>query len=361
MGPGGVETEHEYQTSLINLQNWLGKMRDSKMEYCPDVVHNAIILQEFLNQKILTHKERWFYAARVSVDGCMSLEQKATSAVESQNQTMKWSSSKRVTPSMSCCESLMTQDTQHKTRMDNRRIQIMSDVRSHPLWAKTRTATHVTKRAESVLQQRKSQVGKYAFRAVSEWEVQMVRYSKTQPYFCPNCDNMKTCRSCSTSSPITKFRRLRRITITRTHDNGFEMRCSCLAYSDTGIPCHHVCCLLTIERRHIFVRWHRQYAACYNRPKYEEWTDYYKRRRSDRRLLITFEEYSKVMEFVKRNQGAFSAELFVLDNSIPNERNPSGLLTSTETFGRKEESTILRCNRQVYESGLLSQETCETC
>jgi hypothetical protein len=153
--------------------------------------HNAIILQEFLLKKILPHKERWFYADRVAVDGCMSLEQKASSAVESQNQTMKWSASKRVTPSMSCCESIMTQDTQHKNRMDNRRIQVMSDLRSHPLWAKTHTATHVTKRAESVLQQRKSQVGNYAFRAVSEWEVQMVRCSKTHPYFCPNAI---TCR-----------------------------------------------------------------------------------------------------------------------------------------------------------------------
>ena len=85
-------------------------------------------------------------------------------------------------------------------------------------------------------------------------------------------------------------------------------------------------------------------------------TEYYERRSDRRLLIITVEEYSKVMEFVKRNQGAFSVDLFVMEKSIPIQKNPNDRLTLTETVGGTEESVIRLCNIEVYESELLSRE-----
>jgi hypothetical protein len=115
MGLEGVEDEDEYAESLQCLKNWLGSFTN-QASYLHD---NAQVLHEFLANRIIPFKARWFFPGR---KGLLTLNHKTTSPLESINMTLKCNSGLHVRPNMSLFESFRTQEQQVNTRMNEKGI-----------------------------------------------------------------------------------------------------------------------------------------------------------------------------------------------------------------------------------------------
>ena len=61
MGIGGVETEQEFNISYRDLSIWLIQQQDSVDN---DIYHNAVVINDWLIQKILPNNKRWLFAYR---------------------------------------------------------------------------------------------------------------------------------------------------------------------------------------------------------------------------------------------------------------------------------------------------------
>jgi hypothetical protein len=142
-----VETDTEYNYSLKMLRKWLVSADKKHRE-------NAITLDDFLTMRILPHKNRFLFPGR---ERRMTLDQKATSALGSINQTIKVMAGKKVTPNMSMRESLRTMDIQVEGPLSERHLRACREVRALSLYAISPTSDIVTKPCESQVGQQTKQ------------------------------------------------------------------------------------------------------------------------------------------------------------------------------------------------------------
>jgi hypothetical protein len=187
MSLSGVETEEEFQVSLRLLRKWLFELHcdTNKPRH---LRHNATVLDEFLTKSIMPHKDRWFFPGR---NRRMTLDQKATSAVESINQKIKWASGKHVTPSMSLCESLRTMDMQVDRVLRDRAIYSQRQAVARALYARTPTVNFITKEGESLLTTQREQSQYYGCRVQSHSMIIMKRLPNTHTY-CAECESQSS-------------------------------------------------------------------------------------------------------------------------------------------------------------------------
>lgn len=313
MSLGGVETEEEFQISLWLLRKWLYELH-CNMSNSTHLRHNATILDEFLTKSILPHQDRWFFPGR---NRRMTLDQKATSAVESINQKIKWASGKHVSPNMSLRESLRTMDMQADRVLRYRAIQSHRQAGARALYARTPTVNVITKEAESLLTTQREQSQYYGCQVQSNSMILMKRLPTTHTY-CAKCEIQSSlagggegyfddddfgrapacCPVHSSMSPIPAFARIRRIEMFYLGPEGdfYEIRCSCLFHPTTGIPCRHIIRLLnSVLPHHIFVRWHKRFLAHYKKQNYEAITQEFAEKNRDRRLILSKPEYDSFM------------------------------------------------------------------
>jgi len=349
---GGVETEEEFQTSKNLLYEWLHVLSQGDD---PEVRQNSIVLESFLSQKIIHHKKKWFLPGRRRR---MTLNQKATSLLESVNQTMKYASSRKVTPNMSLLTSLKTQDDQVNLRMCELKLKVQRDLHSRPLWVNSATAPYVTMNCESMNQQQLEQSVNYACRKVHALKVEMKRLPDTTR-FCDDCRPRDDycCPKHSASSPIPVFNRIRVLEFIPTGGDGYlELRCSCLFHPTTGIPCRHVRCILqTILPRHIFIRWHKCYFVNYKRDGHEQSTESFKQHQNERRLLITKIEYENIMQAVQVNTEHWDKPASFFQSQAPSQANAKGVVPLEEEDIR-EVVYASQDDGDRYSFGLLSQQ-----
>ena len=113
--------------------------------------------------------------------------------------------------------------------------------------------------------------------------------------FCTDCTDDIVCPVCSPTSPVCRIKRRRKIFI-HLHDtifNKFVVTCSCPYQATYGIPCRHVTKLLRVKKEHVFVRWHRDYAALY--PGFEHLRSNFDKLLTDRRLIVDKSEYKEML------------------------------------------------------------------
>jgi hypothetical protein len=183
-GLGGVETEEEYDISLKNLRSWLFSF-DQDLHR-----QNAIVLDNFLTMRIIPHKHRFFFAGR---GRRMTLNQRATSALENYNQTLKVSSGKKVTPNMSMMQSIRTMDVQVEYSLSETRLTAKKVYKSRCLFARSATSNIVTKPCESQIGQQTEQAHCYGCRVLdfrSGWDGAIRLQLKRLPQyglFCMDC------------------------------------------------------------------------------------------------------------------------------------------------------------------------------
>ena len=201
---GGVESEEEFEVSKNLLTKWLKDTHD--LEPSDAMKHNALTLDVFLRKGILEHKHRWFFPDKKFH---LTLNQKATSRVESVNQTMKYKASKIVKPNMTMLESLQAQDAQCKARMDLHNRSVMQELKETPLWASSPTSGKVSTICESQIQQSNMEASNYLCKAVSYTDIWVVRKPNITPVFCNDCSSSKVCEKCVPNSPIACFKRKR--------------------------------------------------------------------------------------------------------------------------------------------------------
>ena len=151
---GGVENDTEFNRSYRMLRLWLASYADERK--CHDKKHrdNAKMLDEFLWMKIMPHKTRFFFPGR---GRRMTLDEKATSALESINQTIKVMAGKKVTPNMSMRESLRTMDVQVGHPLSERHLAAIRGMNARSLHSLSPTSNIVTKPCESQIAQQTRQ------------------------------------------------------------------------------------------------------------------------------------------------------------------------------------------------------------
>ena len=200
----GVETEEEFRHSKKQLDFFLKHHGKSSNKY---VKHNAKVLYDFLEQRVMIHKHRWFFPARQR----LTLNQRTTSPCEVQNQIMKWGASKVVKPNMSLLESLITQEGQVDARMDELRLVVQKEVNSRPLWSCTKTARAVTTVCESQLQLQRQLSTCYGCRRQTPLAIQVKHRAHHDFFFCQSCDfpRGQYCDLHCPSSPVSRFKRTR--------------------------------------------------------------------------------------------------------------------------------------------------------
>ena len=355
MSLGGVETEAEFEISIGRLFDWFTYLRSSSDT---DVASNSKLLEDFLRDKILRHKSRWFLPGR---RGKMTLDQKATSLLENVNQTMKCKCAKKVQPNMTLLVSHRTQDDQVTLRMRELKMRIYRALNATPLWAISQTSAHLTTVAESWNQQQYEQSRHYAARIVNNGLIKIKRLPGTH-VACDLCRPQHgfCCPEHSESSPIPRFDRVRQLEILPTERPDLWMlKCSCLFHPSTGVPCRHMRCVLReVLPRHVFIRWHIGFFANYDRPGHEIETEEFKQLRNDRRLLIDHKDYTHLMEKAHRNQQKHNLpECFFADTLILRQASPDGLVPLDEK-DEEERPHASSEDSDMYARGQFSQQEC---
>jgi len=369
---GGVETDVEFKTSKDALCAYLKRIfgKPDTDSTSQAMRRDAEVLHEFLVKRLMHYKKKWYFPGRFAA-GLLTLNQKTGSAVESVNHTMKIKSSKVVTPSMSLRTSFDTQQTQAKQRMDLWRKSTMQKYESKQLWVKgSATADKVTTMAESLLQQRKEQAPLYSLRVASQCEVQVVRTPGTTPSFCADCRPSigQICPTCSRDSPIPRFWRCRTITFHNVGSDTYSVSCTCPYYSNTGVPCVHMCRVLPkIMPHHFHIRWHRIYPALFKRVGCDQQTKAFKVRQMDRRLLISSHELEQVTTYLSEQQQGDS-DLFGYSDAVLVQNRPNGFIAHElhyevpDTFkpladdAMVSDRDVVNVSDEFYGMGLLSQE-----
>jgi hypothetical protein len=360
MSIGGVETEEEWAMSHNALRSWLESFKSSDNA---SMKHNAAELETFLVKSILPHKPRWFVPGRIA-KSLLTLNQKTSSPLEGVNHTMKCKSSKKVLPEMSIKTSFETQETQVKSRMDMWLRNARQDAEScQQLWVTgSATANHINNMGESVLQQRLSQRPNYHVRCVNHGIIEVLRVegSKSSCHDCAE-ETQVICPTCSNSSPIPKFRRVRRISFLPLNGgSNYVVSCTCPHHSNTGIPCQHIVKVLPVIRPHHFhIRWHRKYAAYYKKPGYEELTKHFHLMQKDRRLVISREEYQLAVGCaVAATQPELSTLFLIRQPLMLYDSARMALLPHDQVVAssKDERDPILQASQEIYAMGLMSQE-----
>jgi hypothetical protein len=350
MGLGGVESEAEYHVSLEALKKYLGDFSASDSR---ELKHNAVVLEEFLSQKIEHHKSRWFFPGRAHL---MTFNMKATSMLESMNHTIKVKSSKVVTPCMTMLESLQTQDDQAKCRMDKFVKKAARDAQSLPLWARgSPTASVVNKLCESQIQQNLDAASVYACRLTVDGSVEIVHSSPESDHtFCQECTHQNICPLCCDLSPVCLFKRKRTISFLPI-DNGtsYAVNCTCHYQPTMGIPCRHFARVLQVQPHHVHVRYWREYAAVFNRDGFGKRTAELKAMARDYRLKITPEEYSQILENVRAEQ--WEESIFDVPRSVCYQKTINGLIPYEVDTTAPSAAYFL--SHSIFDMGVFSQES----
>ena len=297
---GGVESNEEFEVSHSLLRQWLLGFKRSANR---SLSHNAVVLEKFLVKSILPLKERWLYPLRMQ-SGLRTFNQKTSSPVEGVFHTVKYKSSKKVTPNMSIRESFQTQDVQVSGRMKIWTRNTFQELLSkHPLWIRgSITSDHVTTMGESLLQQRLSQRENYLVRVISSSCIEVVRKPGTAPTYCADCQISKDhlCLACTSTSPIPRFRRVRRVTFLKLSATHLVVTCDCCGFLDTGIPCQHMVKLFPVVRPHHFsIRWLKSYSAAFS--EVENKHSWYKHGQQDQRLVISAEEHKEIISHASKD------------------------------------------------------------
>ena len=306
MGYDGVESEQEYEESKAGLERWLASFayRQDLGDEAPDLVHNARVLNDFLTTKIIPHKTRFLFPGR---GRRMTLGQKATSALECLHRVMKNKKGISVAPNMSLAKSYRTQNQQVDARMRQYNIKTAESSRSRCLFSRFATANAVTKECECQIIQQKEQSYFYACRVESPYVFWFQRLPDAS-FFCEQCDEnaaggIGCCSAHSTTSPITRFRRNRRVWIRWLRPDMYEVVCSCFYHPVYGIPCRHVAAILEqILPEHVHVRWMTNVAQFYRDSRDHCWTHHFSQRKGERRLIINEKEYRQLHQNAVRLQ-----------------------------------------------------------
>jgi SWIM zinc finger len=337
MGLEGVEDEDEYAESLQCLKNWLGSFTN-QASYLQD---NAKVLLEFLVNRIIPFKARWFFPGR---KGLLTLNHKTTSPLESINMTLKCNSGLHVRPNMSLFESFRTQEQQVNTRMNEKGIKASEMDRSLCLFSRAPTASYVSTLCETNLIRQRQQSAFYACIVDGECRVKVKRLPGTLNY-CRACEKLGAhCAIHCSISPIPTFSRTRILDFIEQEDGNFEMRCSCPYYATYGLPCRHqICVLQSILPSHVIARHHNKFSAHYKKPNKERITAEFDKMKHDYRLIITQDEYECCMvnaELIFENQVAILPNGFwqqfgpsrCCENGVIRETAPSKDGSVAETF-----------------------------
>jgi hypothetical protein len=361
-GLGGVENDDEFAYSHNKLREWLDSFLDA-----PEKKHrdNAAVLEVFLTMKIMPHKTRLLFAGR---ERRMTLDQKATSALESINQTIKVMAGKKVTPNMSLRESLRTMDTQVEYPLAERHLRACRQMNARSLYVLSRTSNIVTTPCESQIGQQTKQSFSYACRVKSKSTI-LFKHLPGHPLFCGDCDTMNDsdtieqgtdqvcCPRHSATSPIPRFLRIRSVDVISVDEDGqhFEIRCSCLYHPTFGIPCRHIIAILfPVLPHHVFVRWHTQFFAYYKQRGREALTAEFDEKKRELRLIITREEYDVMMANAHKLEATHKPEL--PDNfwmtSGPSQRSSKGLVPLEE----EDVDNVDAFRLNPFGNGLTTQE-----
>lgn len=188
--------------------------------------HNAHVLADFL-KRLMPNKDRWFFPSRARR---MTLNEKATSAVESLHQSMKFSSGKVVTPSMSLCESLRTMHTQAEPKLRETRIAAVRQASTTSLWGQSPTMNEVSKLCESQIMTQRQQAAFYTCHIEQRSEdlanVPSKIWVKRLPFtdqWCSECkkpsgsditqQSGRCCPEHCQTSPLPRFLRIREVQV----------------------------------------------------------------------------------------------------------------------------------------------------
>ena len=135
----------------------------------------------------------------------INVGKKTTSALEGVNQTIKYKSSKVVTPCMTLLVSLKTQDVQCQSRMDRYNKLTINNFSSRPVWTNSGSAVDLTKICESQIQQQDQQNINYICRVISSLQINIVRRPTVLPFYY-DCTDVEICGKCSDNSPCVRFK-----------------------------------------------------------------------------------------------------------------------------------------------------------
>lgn len=173
------------------------------------------------------------------------------------------------------------------------------------------------------------------------------------------CTAAVTCPACSRNSPITRFRRLRKIIFKPLFpgkpDTPYEVICSCAFYPAVGVPCHHFCLFLTIMPWHVHIRFHLDFDALWRRKGCEDKQMYFRQRLRNNKLIINHQEYKEIIERARINSSP--QEVFDVPLSVPMQKNQYGMLVQQSVTSRRVAlSSAALMEEDTFNQGGLSQE-----
>jgi len=351
---GGVESEDEFLFSKRALEAWLNSFKRTGERH---EAYNAEQLQTLLTKKLMPHKERWFFPLR---RGKLTLNQKTTSPLEAMNGSMKANSGTKVTPNMSLCSSMMTQDLQADRRLQERQTQCVRLARARSTSIRSHTVNDVTPVCESVISEQMAQKDNYASRVVDRHTIQVKRLPHEIQY-CATCEEIMkrkggegTCATHSFSSPIPVYLRCRTIRfIPVSNSSWYQAVCSCLFHGTIGCPCRHLACVMdAILPHHVIARHHTKFQAFFKKPDKPEITKEFHQRKNDYRLCVTASELGDVMANARRLEEKYLPKLPIdfWQDVGPRFRSQNGLV-------KKEVSQENECClRSFNDQGMMSQD-----
>ena len=193
----------------------------------------------------------------------------------------------------------------------------------------------IQKKCESWISQNYAQNGNYLARLEHKegkvgFYILVRRKPSSKVAYCRECTSDMLCIPCSHNSPITRFRRIRKIFFRpvfpdRAH-TPYEVSCSCPYQRMIGVPCHHICLFLMILPKHVNVRYLCSYDVLWRREGHESQQEYYRKRLRTNALFVTFDEYISMIS--KAQEHAAPKEMFCGPCSIPVQLNSKGVVVN---------------------------------
>jgi hypothetical protein len=115
------------------------------------------------------------------------------------------------------------------------------------------------------MQQVLEQHGNYAHRILpgNKWTVDVKRFNQGEIFYeeCHNEDTM-FCGTCSRSSPIPRFIRIREVSFFFVTDELASVECTCI--HNDGCTCRHIASLINVDFNHFLNRYQRKYIVHVN-------------------------------------------------------------------------------------------------
>jgi hypothetical protein len=159
----------------------------------------------------------------------------------------------------------------------------------------------------------------------SKWTVE-VRTTNQGEIYCEECGNedKQHCGTCSASSPIPRFIRIREVTFLGVNEKLVAVNCTCI--HNDGYPHRHITFLVNVDCNHFINRHQGQFIVIMNTKINNPLFQHYSRRALDHRFFLPISKCRVEAEQSQTFRTRQGANFWNIEKTQPLQRTKTGMI-----------------------------------